>query len=161
MSNLLPWAQEEHGTVGHLVCPDQFVDGVIQVARGAGMSASAGKVSGGADGQRNLKSLKNRYPTRRIWLKTQDIEVAGRLPWLASNYSDHPHISKFSYCMPCVGGFSWGVREARRLTIDDRGLSLLRLAAPMACHLQLRPWQALLTFASVALASWAAPWLCF
>ncbi len=83
--NPLPWTQEEHRTVGHLVCPVQFVDGADEVARGAGMSASGGKASGAAHGQRSLKGLKNRCPTARIELKTQDIEVDCHLPWLALN----------------------------------------------------------------------------
>lgn len=84
------WAEEEHGAVGHVVCLVKFVDGAEKVARGAEMSASAGKASCGDHGQHSLKGLKNRCPTRRIEPKTQKIEVDGFLPWLASNYSDHP-----------------------------------------------------------------------
>lgn len=52
-------------TVVHHVCPVQFVDGEEQFVRGAGMSASAGKASGG-HGQRSLKGFKNRCQTGRI-----------------------------------------------------------------------------------------------
>jgi hypothetical protein len=54
------------------------------------MSASAGKANGTAHRQRSLKGLKNRCPTARIEQKTQEIEIDGHLPWLASNYSELP-----------------------------------------------------------------------
>lgn len=44
------------------------------------MSASAGKASGGAHGQRRIRGLKNRCPTGRIEPKRQNIEVDDYLP---------------------------------------------------------------------------------
>ena len=56
------------------------MDGEGNVARGAGMSASEGKASGGAHGQRRIRGLKNRCPTGRNEPKRQDIEVDNYLP---------------------------------------------------------------------------------
>lgn len=66
------------------------MDGADKVAGRAGMSAFAGKASGAVHGQRRLKGLKNCRPIRRVGPKTQEIEADGYLPWLVSNYSDHP-----------------------------------------------------------------------
>ena len=87
----LPWAQEEHGTGGHLVCPVQFVDGAGKVARGAGMSASGAMKNGATEGQPRSKCCQKPHMTGLVGPKTQALEVSGYLPLSVTNYSDHPY----------------------------------------------------------------------